>query len=102
NAAFFVYLRVPRQSASALQTSTPQDDNHKGHEVSRRKNVKTEENALPDEKNLHMTPEEFRRHGHTVVDWIADYYARIESLPVLSRAKPGEIRGSLPPEPPVS
>ncbi len=57
---------------------------------------------MPDEKNLHMTPEEFRRHGHTVVDWIADYYARIESLPVLSRAKPGEVRGSLPPEPPAS
>src|SRR5438309_10864563 len=49
-----------------------------------------------------MTPEEFRRHGHTVVDWIADYYARIESLPVLSRARPGEVRGSLPPEPPAS
>src|SRR5437016_12799477 len=49
-----------------------------------------------------MTPEEFRRHGHTVVDWIADYYARIESLPVLSQAKPGQIRGSLPPEPPES
>ena len=57
---------------------------------------------MPDEKSLHMTPEEFRRHGHTVVDWIADYYARIESLPVLSRAKPGQIRGSLPPEPPAS
>jgi aromatic-L-amino-acid decarboxylase len=57
---------------------------------------------LPDEKSLHMTPEEFRRHGHTVVDWIADYYARIESLPVLSRARPGEVRGSLPPEPPES
>src|SRR5437660_4907134 len=49
-----------------------------------------------------MTPEEFRRHGHTVVDWIADYYARIESLPVLSRARPGEVRGSLPPEPPAN
>ena len=57
---------------------------------------------MPDEKSLHMTPEEFRRHGHTAVDWIADYYARIESLPVLSRARPGEIRGSLPPEPPES
>src|SRR5712671_4442625 len=54
------------------------------------------------EKSLHMTPEEFRRHGHTAVDWIADYYARIESLPVLSRARPGEVRGSLPPEPPES
>ena len=47
---------------------------------------------MPDEKSLHMTPEEFRRHGHTVVDWIADYYARIESLPVLSQAKPGQIQ----------
>jgi aromatic-L-amino-acid decarboxylase len=35
------------------------------------------------------------------VDWIADYYARIESYPVLSRAKPGEIRASLPANPPA-
>jgi aromatic-L-amino-acid decarboxylase len=43
-----------------------------------------------------MTPDEFRRHGHTVIDWIADYYQRIESYPVLSQAKPGQIRTSLP------
>ena len=43
-----------------------------------------------------MSPEEFRRHGHDVVDWIADYYSRIESFPVLSHVKPGEIRASLP------
>jgi len=24
-----------------------------------------------------MTPEDFRRHGHAIVDWIADYYKRI-------------------------
>jgi aromatic-L-amino-acid decarboxylase len=47
-----------------------------------------------------MTPEEFRRNGHAVVDWIADYYARIESFPVLSQAKPGQIRASLPPSAP--
>ena len=47
------------------------------------------------ETNFHMTPEEFRRHGREVVDWIADYYEKIESYPVLSRAKPGEIRASL-------
>jgi len=47
-----------------------------------------------------MTPEEFRRHGKEVIDWIADYYQKIESLPVVSRAKPGEIRASLPPNPP--
>jgi aromatic-L-amino-acid/L-tryptophan decarboxylase len=48
------------------------------------------------EKSFHMTPEEFRRHGHAAVDWIADYYSRIESFPVLSRAEPGQIRASLP------
>jgi aromatic-L-amino-acid decarboxylase len=48
------------------------------------------------EKSFHMTPEEFRRNGHAVVDWIADYYAKIESFPVLSQAKPGQLRGSLP------
>src|SRR5581483_4483065 len=47
-------------------------------------------------KSYHMSPEEFRRHGHEVIDWIADYYSRIESFPVLSQAKPGEIRESLP------
>jgi len=47
-----------------------------------------------------MTPEEFRRHGHQVVDWIADYQARIASFPVLARVMPGEVRGRLPAEPP--
>ncbi len=46
--------------------------------------------------SFHMTPEEFRRHGRAVVDWIADYYARIESLPVLSQARPGDLRAALP------
>jgi aromatic-L-amino-acid decarboxylase len=43
-----------------------------------------------------MTAEEFRRHGRAVVDWIADYYENIESLPVVSRAKPGQVRSTLP------
>jgi aromatic-L-amino-acid decarboxylase len=47
-----------------------------------------------------MTPEEFRREGHRVVDWIADYQARIGSFPVLARVAPGEVRGELPAEPP--
>ena len=52
------------------------------------------------EKSFHMSPEEFRRQGHAVVDWIADYQSRIESFPVLSRAQPGEIRSKLPPKAP--
>jgi len=47
-----------------------------------------------------MSPEEFRRNGHAVVDWIADYYANIESFPVLSQSKPGQVRASLPPAAP--
>ena len=56
---------------------------------------------MPEEKSFHMTPDEIRRHGHAVVDWIADYYGRIESFPVLSRAEPGQVRALLPPDPPV-
>ncbi|TDI48452.1 MAG: aspartate aminotransferase family protein [Acidobacteria bacterium] len=43
-----------------------------------------------------MTADEFRRHGHELVDWIADYRSRIEDLPVLSQSKPGELRAALP------
>ena len=56
---------------------------------------------MSDDKSFHMTPEEFRRYGHAVVDWIADYQSRIESFPVLSQVKPGEIRASLPASPPA-
>jgi len=56
---------------------------------------------VPEEQSFHMTPEEFRRHGHAVVDWIADYHARVESFPVLSKVKPGETRAALPVNPPV-
>jgi aromatic-L-amino-acid decarboxylase len=43
-----------------------------------------------------MTPEQFRQHGHEVVDWIADYWARIGSFPVRSQVSPGEVRAALP------
>ncbi|GAA3170544.1 pyridoxal-dependent decarboxylase [Blastococcus jejuensis] len=48
----------------------------------------------------HMTPEQFRQHGHEVVDWIADYWSRIESFPVRSQVSPGEVRAALPPAAP--
>jgi aromatic-L-amino-acid decarboxylase len=47
-----------------------------------------------------MSPEDFRRHGHAVVDWIANYYQRVESFPVLSQVQPGQVRQSLPASPP--
>jgi aromatic-L-amino-acid/L-tryptophan decarboxylase len=50
---------------------------------------------MPD-ASYHMSPPEFRRWGHEVVDWIADYQQGVESLPVLARVEPGQIRASLP------
>ena len=47
-------------------------------------------------KNYHMTADQFRQHGYAVIDWIADYYQQVESLPVLSQVEPGQIRASLP------
>lgn len=48
-----------------------------------------------------MTPEEFRRFGYQVVDWIAAYREHITDHPVWSRLKPGELRAQLPPAPPA-
>jgi len=44
---------------------------------------------------------EFRRLGHQLVDWIADYRERLERLPVMSRSAPGEIRARFPAAPPA-
>jgi aromatic-L-amino-acid decarboxylase len=49
-----------------------------------------------------MTPEEFRKYGHQVIDWIADYRASLASRPVTTPADPGQIKASLPLEPPTS
>ncbi len=48
----------------------------------------------------HLTPEEFRRLGHRMVDWIADYWGRLESFPVRSPVAPGEVAAKLPAHPP--
>jgi len=56
---------------------------------------------MAEDRSFHMTPDEFRRYGYAVVDWIADYQSRVESFPVLSQVKPGEIRAALPGNPPI-
>ena len=50
--------------------------------------------------SFHMSPEEFRVAGHAVIDWVAGYYERVESLPVLSTVKPGDVYRALPDHPP--
>src|SRR5512146_2217101 len=51
---------------------------------------------MPESNSRHMSPAEFRRRGHEVIDWLADYYERIEKFPVLSQVAPGEVRAKLP------
>src|SRR5690348_3055700 len=47
-----------------------------------------------------MTPEEFRRIGHQLIDWIADYRAGISERPVMARTAPGQVKDQLPATPP--
>src|SRR6476620_7781029 len=47
-----------------------------------------------------MPAEEFRRHGHELIDWIANYFERIEELPVLAQIEPGDLKSQLPAAPP--
>ena len=43
-----------------------------------------------------MESEEFRRHAHEVVDWIADYLEHADQYPVRSRSLPGDLLAALP------
>jgi aromatic-L-amino-acid decarboxylase len=47
-----------------------------------------------------MTPEEFRLHGHRLVDWMADYLRDVGDRRVVPEVKPGDVRRSLPAAPP--
>lgn len=49
----------------------------------------------------HMSPEEFRQHGHALVDWVAGYLEAVETLPVQARTAPGDVLAALPNAPPV-
>jgi len=53
-------------------------------------------------EKIHMTPEEFRKEGAKVVEWLAAYYEEIGKFPVLSKVKPGEILAKLPAKAPVT
>ena len=46
--------------------------------------------------SYHMSPDEFRRYGHQVVEWVADYLETVADRPVVSTVEPGSIRAKLP------
>ncbi len=43
-----------------------------------------------------MPAEEFRKFGHEMIDWIADYFEKMETLPVLSQIEPNSLKNQLP------
>ena len=43
-----------------------------------------------------MTPDEFRRHGHEAIEWIAEFLENPGRYPVLPRVRPGELTDALP------
>jgi len=43
-----------------------------------------------------METEQFRKHGHKMVDWIADFMDNIKKYPVHPNIQPGEIKSKLP------
>ena len=46
--------------------------------------------------SYHMSPEEFRRYGHDIVEWVANYMETVSERPVVSTVAPGDIRAKLP------
>jgi aromatic-L-amino-acid decarboxylase len=47
-----------------------------------------------------MDANEFRRFGHQLIDWVADYREGLAGRPVMSQVQPGEIRAAFSPHPP--
>ena len=47
-----------------------------------------------------MTPDEFRKQAHSLVEWMAMYLENVENYPVKSGVRPGEIFNKIPSLPP--
>lgn len=48
-----------------------------------------------------MPPEEFRKYGYQLIDWITEYLRDSEKYPVLSNIRPGEVKNKISPNPPL-
>src|SRR6202167_4777538 len=56
---------------------------------------------LPQLARTLVSPEDFRRYGHELIDWLADYHESLPQRPVMGKTRPGEIRDALPSAPPT-
>jgi hypothetical protein len=89
-----LYELFSRQGAKARRTANQKNGRKLFMSISEKK---SSEVAPP---TGDMPAEEFRRFGHEIVDWIANYFERIEELPVLAQVEPGELKAQLPSSPP--
>lgn len=55
----------------------------------------------PPARETIMTPDDFRKHGHALIDWIADYRQTLASRPVQGVTAPGQVKALLPAAPPA-
>jgi aromatic-L-amino-acid/L-tryptophan decarboxylase len=51
-------------------------------------------------RHIIMTSDDFRRNGHRLIDWLADYHDGLKSRPVQAATGPVEIAAALPVSPP--
>lgn len=51
---------------------------------------------------MDMHPEELRRYGREVAEWVAEFIATVEDRPVLPAVRPGEVSAALPEAPPAT
>lgn len=47
-----------------------------------------------------MNPDEFRKHAHELVEWMAGYMENVENYPVKSAVQPGGVFSKIPNNPP--
>ncbi len=64
--------------------------------------METQQNKYDVNSLSDMLPEDFRKYGYRLVDWITNYLKDAESYPVLSRIKPGEVKEKIPSSPPFN
>lgn len=62
--------------------------------------MKNKENIYDTGSFSDMPPEEFRKYGYQLIDWITEYLKDTEKHPVLSGIEPGEVRSKIPASPP--
>ena len=46
--------------------------------------------------SYHMDPDEFRRHGYALIDWLANYMETVGERQVMPDVEPGDIAASIP------